>query len=183
MDDERKMRPMARHLAGAGHEVIAPRLSPSDGRTGLDKLAGQLRDAVESSFGRERPVAVVGFSMGGLVARYYLQRLGGHTRALRFISISSPHRGSLWAHCLPFPGIRQMRPGSPFLEDLNRDFSMLAPLRPVSVWTPLDLMILPATSSLIDGARPVCLLLPAHPLMVLNRAAHALVARLLDDGS
>jgi triacylglycerol lipase len=181
LDTDRKMRPMAAHLRRSGYRVITPRLAPSDGRAGLDELAAQLRDAIEAAFGVEEPIAVVGFSMGGLIARYYLQRMGGRARARRFLTLSSPHRGSLWAWCLPHPGIRQMRPGSPFLEDLNSDFHSLADLRPVSIWTPLDLMILPANSSVIAGAHPIRLIVPAHPLMVLAPAVHRLVERILGE--
>ena len=63
--------------------------------------------------------------MGGLVSRYYVQRLGGIERVRRLITISTPHQGTLWAHMVGNPGSRQMRPGSAFLSKLNHDAAML----------------------------------------------------------
>jgi triacylglycerol lipase len=72
-----------------------------------------------------------------------------------------------------------MRPGSRFLEELNQD---LQPLRNVvftSIWTPLDLMIVPARSSVIASAKSVPVCVPAHPLMMRDRRVLRLVEQVL----
>ncbi len=41
--------------------------------------------------------------MGGVVSRYYLQRLGGLARVRRFVTISSPHHGTVTAYLRRLP--------------------------------------------------------------------------------
>ena len=59
-----------------------------------------------------------------------------------------------------------MRPGSDFLRDLNHDKAVLNQIRFTSIWTPLDLMILPPSSSHLGIGREIKLWIIAHPLMV-----------------
>lgn len=166
MDTGRKMERLARHLRTEGREAHTLSLTPSWGQLGLDALAQQLADHVEATFGPDRRFDLVGFSMGGLVCRYYLQRLGGLARVRRFVTISAPHQGSLLAWLLPNAGCRQMRPGSAFLRDLAQDVDRLAEVGHVSFWTPFDLTIVPATSSVIGVGSMRRLWVLAHPLMV-----------------
>jgi pimeloyl-ACP methyl ester carboxylesterase len=74
-----------------------------------------------------REVDVVGFSMGGIVARYATSPTGegGAERRLRIANlytISTPHRGASMSKVVA-PGslARDMRPGSKFLEVLDRE--------------------------------------------------------------
>jgi len=146
-DTSRVFARMRRWLEERGDRVLAVNLKPSDGSVGLDKLAEQLREFVERELTPAEPFDLVGFSMGGLVSRYYVQRLGGVDQVRRLITISSPHRGSYWAYTTGNVGSRQMRPGSEFLKVLNRDVEILERVQHASIWTPLDLMIVPAWSS------------------------------------
>src|SRR5262249_53509313 len=114
-DDARSLDPMGRYLTASSFLVHLASYSPSNGAVGLDQLAEQLHDFVTHSLLPESLFDLVAFSMGGLVGRYYLQRLGGAARVRRFVSISSPHRGTLTAYLRRNAGARQMRPGSAFL--------------------------------------------------------------------
>ncbi|QKX18859.1 lipase [Microbulbifer sp. YPW1] len=138
---------MQHALGDAGFVARTIKLKTNSGWYGMEPMARQLRDLVEEVAGSGETCALVGFSMGGIVARYYLQRLGGAERVHKFIALSSPHFGSLWAHLLPYKGGRQLRIGSEFLDNLNRDAAMLEGLAPVSIWTPYDATIVPHTSS------------------------------------
>ena len=180
-DSGTKFDRMAQFLNGRGFRPLAPSLSPSNGKVGLDELALQLRAFVNEQIPSQEPFDLIGFSMGGLVSRYYLQRLGGMERVRRFITISSPHHGSYWAHVIGNAACRQMRPGSVFLEELNRDMKMLEHVRFVSLWTPLDLMIVPASSSRLDVGEEVVLQVAAHPLMVTSRLSLELIVKLLQE--
>jgi len=138
-------------------KAIAIDLLPNDGRAIVPVLAAQVAHAVDEAIasidGDDPRVDVVGFSMGALVTRYYLQRGGGKSRVRRFVSISGPHAGTINALALPFAGVRQMRPGSELLRDLASDPDPWGPVEVHTVWTPYDLMILPARSSKLPGAR------------------------------
>jgi triacylglycerol lipase len=171
--------PMAAVLRARGHEPHAVAMTPASGRVGLDRLALQLQAYIDVRIGSEQ-VGLVGFSMGGLVARYYVQRLGGISRVRRFLTLSTPHRGSWWARLLANEGGVQMRPGSEFLADLDRDAEVLEQVGFVSLWTPCDLMILPARSSVIASGEQIRLPVLLHPWMLTDRRCLERVAGLLE---
>jgi triacylglycerol lipase len=160
---------MQKTLKKQNIETLAPTLEPRDGRKGLEDLATKLRDAIDKHVEKDRKIYLVGFSMGSLVSRQYLQRLGGKDRTLHFFSISGPHHGTKTAPLYPSKSTRQMEVGSTFLNDLNEDWKSGPPVPTTSFWTPADLMIIPPKSSVLPGAENKeidCLL---HPLMVRNK--------------
>ena len=180
-DDARKMEPLAKILRTEGREAYPITFAPSWGELGIEHLATQLKTDIDQLFPPDQILDFAASSMGGLVCRYYLQRLGGLERAGRFVTISTPHRGSWLAHFLFNPGGRQMRPNSPFLRDLTRDAARLQAIRFTSLWTPLDAMILPPASSVIPEARCRKLWCLAHPLMVLEPRCLRAAAEALRD--
>ena len=141
-------------------------LVPNNGDAGLDQLAQQVGDLIDRHFPAKQTIDLVAFSMGGLIARYYVQRLNGLARVDRLITISTPHRGTLTAFFRWNVGARQMRPGSTFLRDLDTDRHLLKHIRFTTIWSPLDLMIIPAVSSAIPEARSHRINVLAHPLML-----------------
>ena len=58
-------------------------------------MARQVHAYIESTFNPGEVVDLVGFSMGGLIARYYVQRLAVMGRVSRLVTISSPARYGL----------------------------------------------------------------------------------------
>lgn len=168
-DSATSMRWMARQLRSQGWEVYTLSLVPNDGGAGLDVLARQVADFVGVTFDSSRRIDLVGFSMGGVVCRYYIQRLNGADRVDRFVTLASPHHGTWMAYLSGKPGVRQMRPTSPFLRDLNQDLTAFSKVQFTSIWTPLDLMILPAGSSRMPVGTQVQRWVVAHPLMILER--------------
>jgi triacylglycerol lipase len=129
-------------------------LEPNDGSAPLETLAEQLIPAAQRlrALTADGKIDVVGFSMGALVGRYWLQRLGGKDQTRRFISISGPHAGTLTAWCSVQQGVHQMRPGSLFLRDLARDAEPFGEAQVHTLSTPLDLMIVPSHSSRLPTA-------------------------------
>jgi triacylglycerol lipase len=178
-DTSSKMRKIGSYLHGLGWQVHTIDLQPNNGDARLEILAAQVADLVSQTFAPQQPIDIIGFSMGGLVARYYLQRLGGIDRVQRFISISSPHRGTLAAYFSTRPGCVQMRPDSKFMRDLNRGLTVLARLNFTSLWTPFDLIILPPSSSQLGIGTEVMLPVAAHPLMVFDRGCLETIAAAL----
>lgn len=180
-DSASKMEKMARALREQGWMVYTPTLSPSFGQAGLDELAGELAVFIDTAFRPAEKFDLVGFSMGGLICRYYLQRMNGMPRVGRLITLGTPHHGSLWAWLVPNAGCRQMRPGSDFLNGLNCDIGRLKKIRFTSVWTPLDLMILPSASSKTGVGREMKLWVPIHPMLVCSPRSIKVVAELLRE--
>ena len=77
--------------------------------------AAQLAEEVEAlvaETGYER-VHVVGHSMGGLIARYYVTRLGGDERVHTLVTLGSPHHGTYTAYAWNSRIMQQLRPGEP----------------------------------------------------------------------
>lgn len=165
-DTTARFKKMSAHLTEEGWLVRSLNLIPNDGICSLDLLAKQLAGYIERTFEPDRPFDLIGFSMGGLVSRYYIQRLGGIDRVQRFITLSSPHHGTLTAYSLPLPGYLQMRPGSAFLQDLNQDIAMLQRINFTTIWTPFDAMIVPASSSRMPVGREITLKVWLHHQMV-----------------
>lgn len=97
-----------------------------------------------------RRVDVVGHSLGGLIARYYVQRLGGDTRVRTLVTLGTPHSGTRVAPLAnAHPIVRQMRPGSPVLEELSRP----APgcrTHFVAFWSDLDHIMDPLETACIE---------------------------------
>ena len=176
-DSSSRLAPLAAGLTLRGvHGVHAIDLVPNDGRAPipeLGRLVAREADSLAAREGAER-VDVVGFSMGALVARWYVQRGGGKERVRRFVSIAGPHHGTLSAYALPFAGARDMRPKSALLEDLAADPDPFGDVEVHCLYTPFDLIIVPAKSGVLEGARSVRVFtVPMHRFMITD-------ARVLD---
>jgi len=180
-DRGKSMHRMQRDLESAGFNAHYINLKPNSGWHGLEPLALQLRALVEDVTEPGSTCSVVGFSMGGIVARYYLQKLGGAARVHKLITISSPHFGSFWAGFLPYKGGRQLRIGSEFLNDLNRESGILETAAPVSIWTPYDITILPRTSSRLPLGKDYKIPVGLHRWVPLNRRVIDLVTSELES--
>ncbi|MFM6182018.1 MAG: esterase/lipase family protein [Dolichospermum sp.] len=170
---------MALYLRKRGLSVYTVNLQPNNGSEVLDKLAQQVANYIAATFAPEQPLDIVGFSMGGIVSRYYIQRLGGIDRIQRFITISSPHKGTVVAYGTWLSGAVQMRPNSDFLNDLNSDVQMLNKLNFTSIWTPYDLMIIPAESSQLGIGKEITVPALLHPFMLTDSRTLTIVGNLL----
>jgi triacylglycerol lipase len=173
---------LRRRLEREGYRCVVPSLSPNNARLGLADLSEKLRNAIEAGLGPEERFSIVAFSMGGLVSRHYLIEHDGASRCDTFITISTPHRGTVMAYCHPGKGSREMRPRSQFLMKLRQNEGKLRGVKCYSYRTPLDLIIVPAGSSRWEPAVNRVMFCLAHPLMLVNRrVANAVVAD-LDGG-
>jgi len=168
LDTDSCFKTLRRRLEGRGFDCFVPNLKPNDGRGGLENIAARLKQDIDTRFGPSEPINVVGFSMGGLVSRQYLQELGGAKRCENFITISSPHHGTLTAFLYPSLGAKDMRPSSRFLENLRKTQDRLEPIQITSYRTPMDLMILPSKSSIWDCAENLEFPVLMHPLMLIS---------------
>ncbi|MFA0809820.1 lipase family alpha/beta hydrolase [Microbulbifer epialgicus] len=141
---------MQRALAEEGFDAHYIHLRYNSGWHGMEHLSSQLMAKIEKLVKKETTCTLVGFSMGGIVARYYLQAMSGINRVHKFISIASPHYGSYWAHFLPYKGGKQLRVGSEFLRGLNQSVRVLEATEPVSIWTKYDVTIMPHSSAKLE---------------------------------
>ncbi|MGC4949783.1 esterase/lipase family protein [Streptomyces sp. DT224] len=120
----------------------------SDIRTAAE-LLGRHIEEICARTGHHR-VDIVGHSLGGLIARYYVQRLAGDRRVRTLVTLGTPHAGTAVAPLAgALPIVRQMRQGSAPVEELR----LPAPgcrTRFVSFWSELDRVIVPAEAACVD---------------------------------
>lgn len=109
---------------------------------------GEVVEKLCEETGYER-IHIVGHSLGGLVARYFVQRLGGDARVHTLVTLGTPHKGTLTAHLLPQRVVRQMRPGSEVLAELAEP-SPRCRTRFVVFYSDLDQLIVPADYGRLD---------------------------------
>ncbi|QDF76611.1 MULTISPECIES: esterase/lipase family protein [Shewanella] len=161
---------MRRQFERQGYECLTPTLAPFDGRRGIAHSAKQLQRFIDASIAEDEPISLIGFSMGGIVARYYLQHLDGHKRTKALFSISSPHHGSYLAW-LPYPSMamRELRPRSELLCQLARSESRLTGIDLYSFRTPIDFTIVPSRSSHWPLAENRVIWCPLHLSMIFSR--------------
>ncbi|MGV9353004.1 esterase/lipase family protein [Streptomyces misionensis] len=165
---------LRRSLAQHGGRVESLNYSPltCDIRAAAELLGRHVEEICER-LGSAR-VDIVGHSLGGLIARYYVQCLGGDLRVRTLVTLGTPHAGTRVAPLLAdaHPIVRQMRPGSAVIEELGRP----APgcrTRFVSFWSDLDPLMNPLETACLEhpdlDARNIRvtgighLALPVHP--------------------
>jgi triacylglycerol lipase len=93
----------------------------------IDESAELVRDKVERLYARYPlgPLSIIGHSKGGLIGRYYVERLGGEARVRTLVTLGTPHMGTARAYlaCATLgwlaPSVWQMTPRSAFLRRLN----------------------------------------------------------------
>jgi pimeloyl-ACP methyl ester carboxylesterase len=132
-----------RHLESLNYSPLT-----CDIRTAAELLGRHIEEICERTGSKQ--VDVVGHSLGGLIARYYVQRLGGDLRVRTLVTLGTPHSGT---RVVPLadahPIVRQMRPGSDVLTELARP----APgcrTHFVSFWSDLDHLMDPLETACID---------------------------------
>jgi triacylglycerol lipase len=139
---------LERRLRGDGYGVFSIDLGGLGGAfntRGIDECAERVRDKVERLYARYPlgPLSIIGHSKGGLIGRYYVERLGGDARVRTLVTLGTPHQGTPRAYlgCATVgwfaPSVWQMTPRSAFLRRLNLG-PWPAGVRLVSVYSAAD---------------------------------------------
>ena len=152
LDTPRLFSRLERLLEGQHRSVFSPHLPHRFGAIPLRKLAQQLDGLIQERWGPKTPIDLLGFSMGGVIARTWLQELGGAKRTHRFISVGSPQQGTLTERCIPawlFAGLADMKCGSSLLRSLNRNYADLQAVECLSFFSRWDLMVCPGWQAVL----------------------------------
>ncbi len=171
-----------RRAIGDQREVFIPHLPHGLGVVPLEVLAADLGQGIEERFGSDQLLDVMGFSMGGVISRSWIQLLGGNQRVRRFTSVASPQQGT-WA-AQPWPGrllasVGDMKVGSDLLRRLNSDPDALAGIDCCSLYCMADVMVVPGWSAVLPVGRREVLrpLNLQHNELMANPASVAQVAK------
>lgn len=168
---------LRRRLSRRGFgRVFTINYSPAtnDIRAAARDLSGAIEELVART-GYER-IHVIGHSLGGLIARYYVQRLGGDERVHTLVTLGTPHAGSLLAYGLPVRLGRQLRPGS----DLYVELAQPAPgcrTRFVAYYSDLDQVVIPHTHGRLDHPDLITRNLRIHATGHMSLPIHGRVVR------
>jgi pimeloyl-ACP methyl ester carboxylesterase len=149
----------------------------------ISYFAEQLADEVDKviSTCKAKKVDLVAHSMGGLVARYYINYLGGDKLVARLVTLGTPHNGSLLWALSSFKSGAQMRPGSRFLTHLAENDQKLQAVKTWSIYSDFDELILPEDSPIMEGKNITNRKIPdlGHVGLIYNRRACQEVVEIL----
>ena len=120
--------PMKTALERSGSRVEVLNLRGLD----LRSDAAAIGAAVDRAKAGGGPVSLVGHSVGGLSARYYLKALGGAPKVTHYAAIGTAQYGSP-AACSQSGTAREVCPGSDFLATLNSGVGAVGPTQYFSI--------------------------------------------------
>ena len=109
---------------------------------GIEKSACELKEFLRQNV-RGGTIDFVCHSLGGLVARIYLQDLGGARRVERCITLATPHLGTYNAYWINSRVGRELRPDSKLLQRIDRSKNHAAKVRFTSIVAGSDNIVLP----------------------------------------
>lgn len=145
-------RTLCKRLGRAGWgPVRAVSLEPlmADLDSHAQRIELELR-ALQGQCGGER-VTIITHSMGGLIARAALRGAGSNV-IRRIVTIACPHHGTWFAPRVKLRPVRQMRPGSDWLQALNAAQEGRFAVPVTSIYSVDDALIAPARSAALAGA-------------------------------
>ena len=122
------------------------------GRSSIRNLAKELDKFIFNEIGPDEAIDILGFSMGGVISRVWIQQLAANSRVSRFITVGCPHFGTYTAQFIPykfFPAIAEMKRGSALLRELNNDLGKFSSIECFSFFTYWDLMVFPGWQALL----------------------------------
>jgi triacylglycerol lipase len=171
---------LLRALGGGRGDPLMPALPLRLGLTPIEAAAAELGRWIDAAYPATTTIDLLGFSIGGVIARTWIQHRGGHRRTRRFISVGSPQQGTLTAWPWPrrlFRGVADLRHGSALLRDLNSDLTALQGIECHSFYSALDLAVLPGWRAVLPIGERTLLPVATHPQLLRDPAAIEPLAR------
>ena len=166
-----------------GIEYFAPTLNHQYGMTSIIELAKLLNDLILEKYGLEKKLDILGFSMGGIIGRYWIKKFNGYKRTRSFITVGSPHNGTLASQLIPkypFRGISEMKINSLLLRDLSNYDYLLNGINCISFFTYWDLMVFPGWRANLNSGEKISLEIYKHKNLVRNPiAVERIIERLI----
>tara|TARA_Y100001968_G_scaffold259893_1_gene247301 strand:- start:407 stop:1009 length:603 start_codon:yes stop_codon:yes gene_type:complete len=168
------------------YQMHLPHLPHKFGKTSLWRLARDLDSKIEQLVGPEQEIDIVGFSMGGLISRLWIQDCNGFSRTKRFFTIGTPHFGTFTAQLMPYffmPGIAEMKRGSNLLSKLNHDLTSLEKVECTSFFTKWDLMSFPGWQAKLSIGDSYHLPVLTHKELITNSLSLDILAKKIFENS
>lgn len=129
-----------------------------------------------------RRIDIVGHSLGGLLARWYLQEMEGARHVDRLVTLATPHAGTASARIAPGPLRHVLLPGSAVVRRLASGRARAASVAHTSLVAGADLLVSPpASAAAIEDARVRWFPELGHNSMLYDREVHEEVIASLQD--
>ena len=166
-----------------GIEYFSPTLNHKYGMTSIIELTNLLNDLILEKYGVEKELDILGFSMGGIIGRYWIIKFRGYKRTSLFITVGSPHNGTFASQLVPkypFRAISEMKINSPLLRDLSHYDYLLSGINCISFFTYWDLMVFPGWKANLNTGEKISLNVYKHKNLVRNQdAVERIIGKLL----
>jgi len=167
-----------------GIEYFAPTLKHKYGMKSIVELTYLFNELILEKYGIEKELDILGFSMGGIIGRYWIKKMNGYKRTRRFITVGSPHKGTLASQLVPkypFSGISEMKINSLLLRDLSKYDYLLSEINCISFFTYWDLMVFPGWRASLNSGEKISLKIYKHKNLIRNiDAVEKIIERLLN---
>ena len=175
---------LTRKLDQYSIDYFAPTLQHEFGKVSIIDLTNFLNQLIINKYGLDKEIDLLGFSMGGIIGSYWLKNFGGNKRIKKFISVGSPHKGTLTAQIVPrFPlkGISEMKINSKLLKDLYASNDFLENVNCISFFTNWDLMVFPGWKAYLPKGNKYSLNIFKHKNLMKNEyAINEIVKKIID---
>lgn len=146
----------------------------------LTELVAKKVDELRHRLGVEK-VHLVGHSMGGIIARNYLQLRGGAGKVAQCVCLGSPHLGSKLAPFAFSPLGRVLIPGADFLQRLSAAPQPVG-VKLTSIYSTKDNMVLPNGNARLPWGENVELDRLGHTALIYRQPALKAVIAALKNG-
>ena len=169
---------LATYLRRRGWEWVWP-VNNRPHSAGVPVYASRLAEAVarlRRETGAEQ-VDIVGHSMGGVIAAWYINQLGGHAHVRRLITLGTPGLGTRMHVFGTRHQARDMAPGAPVIAEIQGP-----QVEAVSLWSRFDPLISPPEAATPPGVRAVEIGGAGHLEMLTSAAAFRAVRDALLEG-
>jgi pimeloyl-ACP methyl ester carboxylesterase len=113
-------------------------------------------DSILRTTGETR-VDIVAHSLGGIISRYAIQRLGLRDTVRTLVTMATPHQGTYAAQYANTTLTRSLRPASDVIRNLNAEDLTDYPMRFFSIFSDRDVYVVPAEGMTHPGAENVFL--------------------------
>ncbi len=148
--------------------ITTMNLSSWHSEEALTELLAKKVDELRHQLGVNK-VYLVGHSMGGMIARNYIQLRGGHDKVEQLVCLGSPHHGTKLATFSLDPLGKLLIPDSDFLQRLNS-----APIPEnvsvTNIYTNKDNMVLPSSNNHLSWGEAVELDGMGHTSLLYRKA-------------
>ncbi|MBI1859640.1 MAG: hypothetical protein HYR96_01820 [Deltaproteobacteria bacterium] len=167
--------PLSLYLRGLGAKPI---LSFNYSSTlGVEQAAIELKDFLKARV-RGGRIDLICHSLGGVIARVYVQDLGGVRRVDRCITLGTPHKGTYNSYWVASRIGRELRPDSDLIKRLFAEREKSGTVRYTSIVGESDNIIIPRESA-VSSSDTVSIPEVGHVGLLFSPTAFQAIARRL----